>query len=370
MTDYNDDDLFAESTMSFGEHLEVLRSHLIKALIGVLIGTVFGLMFGGRIIEEIKRPLVSTLRKYAYLEQAEAIERLGSETGEEQEETWWEWGRRQLGLTYFDDVPGDGVGDDEPAVKTGREDETVVVDVGLYELVNALHEAAPETFGPPSDQLKGKTAPVSIAAMEFAQFREATMAGTEPIVLTVQEGFLTYLKVSFMSGFVMASWWVFYQAWQFVAAGLYPHEKKYVYKFGPMSFGLFIAGVLFAFYVVLPFALDFFIGFNERLGFEANIRINEWISFAVFLPVLFGVSFQMPLVMLFLERIGVFEVKDYREKRNVALFVIAIVSAVLTPQDPITMILMMIPLVFLYELGIWLCKLSGPVNPFEEPAAA
>lgn len=360
--------------MSFGEHLEVLRGHLIKALIGVLIGTIFGLMFGGRIIEEIKRPLVQTLEKYAYTEYAQAIENMGQAPPEE---TWWEWGRRQLGLTYFDESPGKkpgkGGGDSEPEIEgdpVSDESDSILVDVSLYQLLDALHQASPDSFKKPSDELLDKTVPLRLAAAEFAAFRDAAVSGTEPVVLTVQEGFLTYLKVSFLSGFVMASWWVFYQAWEFVAAGLYPHEKKYVYKFGPMSFGLFIAGVLFAFYVVLPFALDFFIGFNQRLGFEANIRINEWISFAVFLPVLFGVAFQMPLVMLFLERIGVFEVKDYREKRNVALFVIAIVSAVLTPQDPITMILMMIPLAFLYELGIWLCKLSGPVNPFEKDAAA
>lgn len=366
----NDDDLFADSTMSFGEHLEVLRVHLIKALIGVLIGTIVGLIFGGQIIGEIKRPLVKTLRKYATKEQAEAVEGAYKETS-------WGWFRRQLGLTYFDEMPEvegtvDPIDGDDAGRVIPAPTDTLDVDLSVYGLLEKLHELSPDKFEMPAEELRTETVEMTIRAPEFAIWRNTALNSTKPVVLTVQEGFLTYLKVSFISGFVLASWWVFLQAWQFVAAGLYPHEKKYVYKFGPMSFGLFISGVLFAFYVVLPFALDFFIGFNQRLGFEANIRINEWISFAVFLPVLFGISFQMPLVMLFLERIGVFEVKDYREKRNVALFVIAIVSAVLTPQDPITMMLMMVPLVFLYELGIWLCKLSGPVNPFEgdTPAAA
>lgn len=369
MPEYNDDDLFADSTMSFGEHLEVLRGHLIKALFGVLIGTILGLVLGGRIIGEIKRPLEATLRKYAYLEEAKAV-------GELEDEGIWGWVRNQLGLTIFDDTPGVDDTNDETrgasAATLSERNDAIRVDVSLYQLMDALHEASPEKFDEPPASMLDKSVPITIAAREFARFRGAALKGSEPITLTVQEGFFTYLKVSFIAGFVFASPWVFYQAWQFVAAGLYPHERKYVYRFGPMSFVLFSAGVAFAFFVVLPFALEFFIGFSSRLGLTPQIRIGEWISFAVFLPVLFGIAFQMPIVMLFLERIGVFEVTDYRSKRNIATFVIAIVSMILTPQDPITMILMMIPLMLLYELGIWLCKLSGPVNPFDGdvPAAA
>lgn len=363
----NDDDLFAESTMSFGEHLEVLRGHLIKALLGVLAGTVVGLLFGGQIIGEIKRPLVKTLQKYSYVEEAKAV-------GDIAEENLWTWFRRQMGLTYFDEVenPDEVKKDQISSDPLAERNDSIRVEVSLYQLMEALHEAKPDTFDVPPDSMLDKTVPITMAARDFSRYQSAVENSNRPVTLTVQEGFLTYLKVSFISGFVLASPWVFIQVWQFVAAGLYPHEKKYAYKFGPMSFGLFFAGVSFAFYVVLPFALDFFIGFNQRLGFEPTIRISEWISFAVFLPVLFGVAFQMPLVMLFLERIGVFEVTDYRSKRNIAIFVIAIVSMFLTPQDPITMILMMIPLCFLYELGIWLCRLSGSSNPFDgdEMAAA
>jgi sec-independent protein translocase protein TatC len=152
-----------------------------------------------------------------------------------------------------------------------------------------------------------------------------------------------------------------------VAAGLYPHERKYVYIYLPMSTGLFMGGVLFCFFAVFPFVLNFLLGFNKWLGLNPQIRMSEWISFAVTLPLMFGLSFQLPLVMLFLERISIFEAKDYREKRRMAILVIAVLSMMLTPADPTSMIAMMLPLLLLYELGIWMCSWrAANTNPFAE----
>jgi sec-independent protein translocase protein TatC len=182
----------------------------------------------------------------------------------------------------------------------------------------------------------------------------------------VQEAFLTYLKVSFISGLVLTSPWVIYQIWLFVAAGLYPHERKYVYTYLPMSVGLFVFGILFCFFIVFPFILKFMLGFNKQLEVVPQIRLSEWISFAISLPVMFGIAFQLPMVMLFLERISVFDVKGYRDKRRMAIFTISIIAMLLTPPDPISMCSMMLPLVLLYELGIILCRImpSGR-TPFE-----
>lgn len=166
---------------------------------------------------------------------------------------------------------------------------------------------------------------------------------------------MTYLKVSLVAGLVFSSPWIFYQMWLFVAAGLYPHERKYVYVYGVMSLVLFLTGALFCFYCVFPFVLHFLLNFNKTLEIQPQIRLSEWISFAVMLPVMFGISFQLPLVMLFLERISIFSAAVYREQRRMAILVIAILSALLTPADPTSMVMMMVPLVFLYELGIRLC---------------
>ena len=107
---------------------------------------------------------------------------------------------------------------------------------------------------------------------------------------------------------------------------------------------------------MFPIVLKFLFAFNARLGIDPDPRISEWLSFAIFLPLGFGLSFQLPLVMLFLERIGVFNVTKYLAKWRMAVLVIFIVSMVLTPADPLSMLAMAMPLVTLYFLGVLLCK--------------
>ena len=167
---------------------------------------------------------------------------------------------------------------------------------------------------------------------------------------------MTYIKISIVTGFVLASPWIFYQIWLFVAAGLYQHERKYIYIYLPMSLGLFLAGAVFCFYFVFPIVLDFLISFNKWLGIAIQPRLSEYISFALMLPVMFGISFQLPMIMLFLERIGIMTVKSYLENWRMAVLVIAIASMLLTPSDPSSMLLMMFPLIILYFGGVLLCR--------------
>lgn len=193
--------------------------------------------------------------------------------------------------------------------------------------------------------------------------------GTKIRSLSAQEMFLIFLKAAFVFGFVVASPGVFYFLWQFVAEGLYPHEKKYVHIFLPISVFLFLAGSAVAYFFVFQFVLDFLLGFNQMLGVDPDIRFSEWLGFALFLPVGFGISFQLPLVMFFLERVGIFQVDDFIKNWRPAIMVICVLSAVLTPGDPYSMILMGIPLSGLYFLGIWMCKVWPQTrNPYQVPA--
>ena len=158
--------------------------------------------------------------------------------------------------------------------------------------------------------------------------------------------------------------------WLFVAAGLYPHERRYVYIYFPFSLGLFVGGALFCFYFVFPFILNFLLGYNKVLGVQPQIRLSDWVSFALMLPIMFGLSFQLPLVMMFLERIGIFEVQVYRDKRRFAVLVIAFLAMILTPAEPVSMMMMMCPMIALYELGILLCQYRIQNRPFGvEPEA-
>ncbi len=359
-------DLFDESTMSFGEHLEVLRVHLWKALIGVMIGIVFALFQGSAIIGIVRGPIDKALKAYGQTaeDDAQVLEDID----------FWERTKSWLGEQFSwdalrsEDVPSEEEPDADGLSQPETSD-TIRVAINAGDLGDALHQVDPDAYPVPKEEARRVSVELPISAPEFRQFKIVAERSNNVVALNVQEPFLTYLKVSMISGLVLASPWVFYQTWLFVAAGLFPHERKYVYLYGTMSMVLFIVGVLFCFYLVFPFVLRFLLGFNEMLKIQPQIRLSEWISFAVTLPLLFGVSFQLPLVMLFMERLSIFEAGDYREKRRMAVLVIAILSMFLTPADPVSMLMMMIPLVLLYELGIWLCQMSPPKSPFETGTA-
>jgi sec-independent protein translocase protein TatC len=177
--------------------------------------------------------------------------------------------------------------------------------------------------------------------------------------LSAQEAFGIYIKAALLVGMVLASPWIFHQLWMFVAAGLYPHEKRLVHVFLPVSLGLFLAGVVIAFYPVLYYVLDYLLQFNESLGLDPDPRISEWMSFVLVLPVGFGLGFQLPLVMLFLSKIGIFDAAAYASQWRMAVLVICVVAALLTPADPYSMMFLAAPLCLLYFGGVALCRWSA-----------
>ena len=169
-------------------------------------------------------------------------------------------------------------------------------------------------------------------------------ARTDVQSLSAQEPFMIWVKAGFFTGMLLASPYIFWQIWSFVAAGLYPHEKRYVYMFLPISLVLFWTGAAMAFFVVFQYVLDFLFQFNRSLDIQTDPRISEWIGFVLILPLGFGIAFQLPLVMFFLNRIGIFSLKAYLEKWRIAVLVIFVISMFLTPADPMSMILMAAPL--------------------------
>jgi len=177
---------------------------------------------------------------------------------------------------------------------------------------------------------------------------------------------VVYFKVSVICGFVIASPWVFWQMWSFVAAGLYPHEKRLVNYWLPISLGLFLAGVALCQFAVLPRSIEALLWFNEWMGLTPDLRLNEWLGFAIWLPVIFGIAFQTPLVVMVLERIGIMTVEKYLSMWRIAVFVLAIFAAVITPTtDFVTWFALWMPMVALYFLGIYLCHLSAKKRPAE-----
>jgi len=192
-------------------------------------------------------------------------------------------------------------------------------------------------------------------------------------VLNAQEAFMIYLKAALLTGIVIAAPWIFYNVWNFVAAGLYPHEKNQVFLYLPISLALFFGGASLAFGFVFQPVLNFLFQFNQGLNAEFDPRIGEWLSFVLILPLGFGISFQLPLVMLFVNRLGLVTVETYMQQWRMAILIIFVVAMVLTPADPVSMLLMALPLCGLYVLGIAMCLwMPRSRNPFDqayEPSA-
>ena len=129
-----------------------------------------------------------------------------------------------------------------------------------------------------------------------------------------------------------------------------------------MSIGLFLAGVFLAFFFVFDFVLDYLLQFNAWLGLDPDPRISEWMGFVLILPIGFGIGFQLPLVMLFLERIGIVDVATYASQWRMAIVIIFVVSAILTPADPYSLLFLAIPLCLLYFGGLGICRWLPPVG--------
>ncbi|HTI50417.1 MAG TPA: twin-arginine translocase subunit TatC [Planctomycetaceae bacterium] len=348
-------DLFDDSTMTFGEHLEVLRVHLWKAIIGLVIGSTAAFFFSNHIIVAIQRPVTAVMEeKFGHkgvddlkVDQRNPFERLRD---------WWQ--ARSGDTAAAEEQP--------PPV-----DKALQLELDARDVARQLHAVAPDAY--PELPPGAPPAPITISLADtpfgelIAQMRNESLI---PRTDGVDEAFMIYLKVSLVVGLIISSPWIFFQIWQFVAAGLYPHERKYVYSYLPVSLGLFLGGAFFCFYLVIPYVLGFLFEFNIWLHMRPEIKISTWITFVLVVSLMFGVSFQLPLVMLLLERISIVSVRIYREKRRYAILVIAILSMVLTPSDPVSMMMMMIPLCILYELGILLCaRGSEKKSPFEAQPA-
>jgi sec-independent protein translocase protein TatC len=328
----NQRDLFAEeqtmATMSFGEHIEELRVRLILGLMGLAVGVIVAFIpyldLGKRVMESMEAPAKTALKDYYEGEYAKM-----SKKAEE---------AKEVSPTMTALVPADA-------------------------FASAMRQVFPMAELPPEADLKGKTITFPLQYVQstlIAANRKATYVVDQSVIsLAPLETITIYFLVCLVTGLVVVSPWVFYQGWAFVAAGLYRHERHYVKKYLPISLGLFLSGVFLCFGFVLPLTLTFLLQFNVWLGVAPSLRLSEWMSFATILPLVFGIAFQTPLVMLFLERIGILTVEDFKSKRKISILVITVAAAVLTPGgDPISMSLLSVPMILLYELGIILIGLG------------
>ena len=177
----------------------------------------------------------------------------------------------------------------------------------------------------------------------------------ELVFIAPQEAFVANIQIAFFGGLFLSSPVILYQIWRFVSAGLKVNERKYVLIFGPISFIFFIVGCAFGYFVIVPLGIKFLLSFSTDF-ITPMISISKYISFLGLLTLVFGLVFQLPSVMLFLTKLRIIDSKFLSQRRREAIVIIFIAAAILTPPDVITQVLMALPLIILYELGIIFSK--------------
>lgn len=177
------------------------------------------------------------------------------------------------------------------------------------------------------------------------------------IYTALTEVFFTRVKIGMFGGLCLGFPFIAAQLWLFIAPGLYRHEKNAFLPFLVAAPVMFALGAAFVYYVMLPFAIQFFTGYqvptmNGAMGIELQAKVDEYLSLVMTLIVAFGVTFQLPVVLSILARVGIVNAQQLRDMRRYAIVALVALAAVFTPPDPYSMISLAVPLVALYEISI------------------
>ncbi len=182
--------------------------------------------------------------------------------------------------------------------------------------------------------------------------------GTHMVYTGLPEAFFTYIKVSFYAGIFVASPVVFYQVWKFISPGLFTKEKKFVVPFVITSTLLFVIGVCFGYFLVLPSAYKFFLEFTTDF-LKPMLSMREYLSLTLKLLLAFGIIFEIPVFLFFMTKIGLVTPRKLARMRRYAIVICFIIAAIITPTpDAFTQTMMAVPMIILYEIGIIVSKLA------------
>ncbi len=289
-------------SMSFGEHLEELRSRLIKSLLAVALGMGVFFFMKDTVTEVIKAPY--DLMYYQRLD------------------NWYE-GYKEL--------------DPAKLTKTARE----------------LHDSVTESF--PVYREKG-----TVDGLDFTQdLKRAGFSMPRTLLsITPLQDFVTFMLAAALFGLAVASPIVLRELWMFIGAGLYKKERSVVMSFLPASIGLFVAGAVFGYFVMVPAALRFLTQMSNPLMVQFHLTVRDYFGFLFILTLALGAVFQLPVIMVALVRVGIVKPSLYTKYWRHAILVMFILGAFLTPPDPVTQVLMAGPMTILFFVGIVLSRIT------------
>jgi len=332
----------------FLEHLEDLRVTITRIVVTLLVSMIVCFAFQKKVMEVLRRPV-----EQVWITQlAEKLPRDADKVPRVLDvETWEEAKKIERAAAGLDGAPREAF--------LGSLDNP---DLAFHARSIALLRAA---LLLPEDKREAFLA----ATNDDAQRRQVgvlleTKPGTEidgrgnlrmMSALKPTETFMLSMKLSFFSGIVLSFPFLLLFVLQFILPGLHRHEKRVLWPAMAVGFGLFLGGVAFAYFVVLPRALTFFYEWSGSLDVSNDWRIGEYITFATQFTLLFGLSFELPVVVMVLVKLGMLGYETMSKTRSYAILAIFITAAVITPTpDAMTLLLMALPMILLYEICIWL----------------
>lgn len=341
----------------FLEHLEDLRKTLTRIVLTLTVAIVSCFVFAPSFFKLIEQPLdAAGLRDPKERNLPAAVADLKTS---EQQSTWWRIHGVARGLA---DLEGK---QREEFIKVAAPDaftRQFAQALLLYHVADILPEKERTAY----IQSGAAALPAEDAGKVVEYAAQLAKAGTAPELekphdfveteaFAPAETFMLSMKLSLFAGIIVSFPLLFYFLLEFILPGLTPRERKMMFPALSIGFGLFLAGVMFAFFFVIPRALEFFHEYSTEIGIKDRWRIGQYISFVTSFCLIFGLAFELPVVVMVMVKLGLLTCTTMRRTRAWAVIIILVASAVLTPTgDAFTMSLLAAPMIIMYETCIWL----------------
>lgn len=168
----------------------------------------------------------------------------------------------------------------------------------------------------------------------------------------VSDPLTVYLSIIMIIAVIIISPVILYQLWAFISPGLHPRERKVTLSYIPISLVLFLSGCSFSYFIIFPYFIVFSLQLASEMGLNAVIGVNEYFNELVKITIPFGLVFELPILLLFLTRLGIVTPKFLKKNRKYAYFILMVIAAIIAPPDTMTYVIFVLPMIFLYEVSI------------------